>query len=66
MEIEVLEHISRGRRLLDIARIERKTPAAVHSIASRIYDKLGADNRVQAVIFAMNMHILPRAEFYGS
>jgi len=62
----VLEHMLMGKGFMRIARDTGLPYTRVRSRASRIYDKLGASNRIEAVRFAINMGTLDRFMFWGS
>ena len=55
-----------GRGFRMIARELKVSEICVRGRAKRIYDKLGAENRVEAVTFAMHQQIVDVTTFYGS
>ena len=58
-EREVLEWIVRGKSLSVIAEILGLSPDTVKTYARRIYAKLGANDRIAAVIKALKLGIVP-------
>ena len=58
-EVFILHELMLGRSLVYIAKsLGLKYPTA-KSAAKKLYDKLGADSKLQAVLFALDMKILP-------
>ncbi len=54
-ELQVLQHIGRGFRNSEVARAMGIAPKTVEAHLERILRKLGARNRTQAVIHALQM-----------
>jgi len=65
-EIAVLQLMMAGYKFSTIATLLGCRHHTVRGRAWRIYNKLGADNRVQAVLFATDLGILDPLAFYGS
>ena len=65
-EHTVLEQMMLARRFPYIARDMAMSQSKVRRIACQIYDKLGAGNRVEAVMFVIDMGILDQFTFWGS
>lgn len=65
-EAQVLEYMMQGVRFRDIGRLLDLKVGTVRRRGQRVYDKLGAGNRVEAVLFAMDMGALHRYGFWGS
>jgi|HubBroStandDraft_4_1064222.scaffolds.fasta_scaffold00185_4 DNA-binding NarL/FixJ family response regulator len=65
-ELWVLEQMMAGANFIQISTSLGLPRSLVRLTAHRIYDKLGADNRVQAVMFAYDMGTLTQFSFWGS
>lgn len=65
-EAQVLEYIMQGVRFRDIGRLLDLKEGTVRRRSQRVYDKLGAGNRVEAVMFAIDMGAVHRYGFWGS
>jgi DNA-binding NarL/FixJ family response regulator len=57
-ELEVLQHIAFGLSDKEVAFRLRVSPPTVHKFAGRVYAKLGARNRVEAVVIALRQGLL--------
>jgi DNA-binding NarL/FixJ family response regulator len=59
-ELDVLRELHRGRSVPDVARVLYMSTSTAKTYVARIYDKLGAANRTQAFLTAMDLGLLPR------
>lgn len=57
-EGEVLRWLARGKSVTEIATILELSPETVRTYSKRIHDKLGAHNRVGAIIKALKLNLL--------
>ena len=57
-ELEVLQHIAFGLSDKEVAFRLRVSPPTVHKFAGRVYAKLSARNRVEAVVIALRLGLL--------
>jgi DNA-binding NarL/FixJ family response regulator len=57
-ELEVLRHIAFGLSDKEVAHRLHVSPTTVHKYAGRVYAKLGAHNRVGAVVTALRQGLL--------
>lgn len=57
-EGEVLRWLGRGKSVTEIATILDLSPETVRTYSKRVHDKLGANNRVGAVIKALKLNLL--------
>jgi DNA-binding NarL/FixJ family response regulator len=51
-ERDMLELLARGLRNVEMGRLLRVSPSTVRSELARLFEKVGAENRVQAVAYA--------------
>lgn len=65
-EAQVLEYMMQGVRFRDIGRLLDLKEGTVRRRSHRVYDKLGAGNRVEAVMFAIDLGAVHRYGFWGS
>jgi DNA-binding NarL/FixJ family response regulator len=65
-EVWVLEQMMAGANFVQISKSLGLSQSLIRLTARHIYDKLGADNRVQAVMFAYDMGTLTQFSFWGS
>jgi len=65
-ETAVLQLMMAGFKLTRIAACLGCSNQTVRARAWNIYNKLGAENRVQAVMFAIDKGLLDPLAFYGS
>jgi DNA-binding CsgD family transcriptional regulator len=54
----VLEQLVEGKSNAEIARQLSRSEGTVRNVVSRLYDKLGVDNRVQAIQASLNMGLV--------
>ncbi|QPC99937.1 MULTISPECIES: helix-turn-helix transcriptional regulator [Qipengyuania] len=57
-ETEVLRWLARGKSVTEIATILDLSPETVRTYSKRLHDKLGAHNRVGAIIRALKLNLL--------
>jgi DNA-binding NarL/FixJ family response regulator len=57
-ELEVLRHIAFGLSDKEVAYRLHVSPTTVHKYAGSLYAKLGARNRVEAVVIALRQGLL--------
>ena len=57
-EAEVLRWLARGKSVTEIATILELSPETVRTYSKRLHDKLGAHNRVGAIIRALKLNLL--------
>ena len=62
----ILQELTLGRSLVYIAKDLGMNYVTLRSAAQTLYDKLGADNKLQAVLFALDMGTLDPYAFWGS
>ena len=65
-ELRVLEQMMAGANFIEISKRLGLGYSLVRFSAQRIYDKLGADNRIQAVLLAYDRGTLTQISFWGS
>lgn len=61
-EREVLDHLVAGRSVPSIAALLHISPSTAKTYVARIYDKLGARNRAEAVMAAVRSGLVQRTE----
>jgi DNA-binding NarL/FixJ family response regulator len=59
-ELDVLRELHGGRSIPEVARTLYMSTSTAKTYVARIYDKLGAANRTQAFLLAMDLGLLPR------
>jgi DNA-binding CsgD family transcriptional regulator len=57
-QVDVLTHVADGRTTEEIARILGLSPHTVKNYLERIYERLGARDRTQAVAIALRQGVL--------
>ena len=57
-QIDVLTHVADGRTTEEIARLLELSPHTVKNYLERIYERLGARDRTQAVAIALREGVL--------
>jgi DNA-binding NarL/FixJ family response regulator len=57
-ELEVLAHLGEGRSVAQVARLLHMSESTVKTHVGRLYDKLGAGNRTQAVMAAVRLGLV--------
>ena len=65
-ELEVLHALMIGQRYAAIQRELGITKGALSGRVRSIFNKLGADNRTAAVLFAIDLGVIAPDAFYGS
>jgi DNA-binding NarL/FixJ family response regulator len=57
-ELEVLSHLGEGRSVAQVAHLLHMSESTVKTHVGRLYDKLGAGNRTQAVMAAVRLGLV--------
>ena len=62
-EFEVMSHIIKGRRVIDIATSLSRSPKTISTLRSRLCEKLGVRTDVELTLLAMRLGFIEGSEF---